>query len=155
MRNINQKKKKILIALNKKYKEGEESSGYGFEITDTGKSLTNIQIHNQTGLTVDDVNEICLPLISVGHVKLQSEDKDDKAHRYLITEQGRQAVSDDYYGQLISDKRFARTKDSILAGVALISLLINIFLVLKKYDSATKEKIEILEKRVQQLESKK
>jgi hypothetical protein len=155
--NINLKKKKILIVLNNHYGDGEQKTGHGWVVTDLGKSLTNIEIHDRTDLKLRDINDCCISLSTTGHLQIYNKDDKDKAHRYLITDAGRQAVIDDFYGGLIRDKRFGRVKDSMLVLIALLSFLATLYINMerKKSDVAMKMRIELLEQKLKQVDSKK
>ena len=93
----NKKKQAILKSLLDKYQKGEERTGLGVTVTDLGKSMTNIQLHTETKIDVKDVDNLCYVLVNQGHVSILQKDEANKAHRYLITQSGQQAVIDNFY----------------------------------------------------------
>lgn len=91
------KKHQILNVLLNKYQAGEEKSGLGSEVTDLGKSMTNIQIHSATSIDIKLIDNLCYALTNQGHLTIFRKDEQNKAHRYLITPSGQQAVIDKVY----------------------------------------------------------
>jgi predicted transcriptional regulator len=120
-------KHKILQELQLKWKEGDEESSHGQIITDLGKSLTSIQLNKRTFINIDRIEDLCSAMILDNYLVRYSEDKNNKAHGYLITEQGKQVVTD----RILLNKIVYRTLDfwfkMFTLVIATIGLLNSIF----------------------------
>ena len=124
LKQMNNNKNKILKILYDKFQHGEKKSGNGLEVTNLGKSATNIEIHESSNIKVSEIEKLCISMINIGHIILQNKDVDDKANRYLITELGRQAYVDGYYPKLNAEIYWNLTKDVLTILFAAGSLVL-------------------------------
>lgn len=90
-------KDKILQALFTSWSVGENKTKYETEVTDLGRSLSVLKIHQLTNLSKVRIDLICISLSNAGHITQFQEDKNEKNHLWLITNSGRQAIADNYY----------------------------------------------------------
>ncbi len=81
----NKKKTKILECLFNHFEDEEKRTGYGHTVTELGRPLTNLEIHNRLKINISDIDKLCLVLSNAGHISLLNFDENDKAHRYVIT----------------------------------------------------------------------
>ena len=123
----NNKKQNILKTLFDHYEDGEKRTGYGKTITELGRSLTNLEIHNRTRISIKDIDRLSITLSNAGHISLQSFDENDKAHRYIITPSGQQAFIDNYYPKLDREIYWGKGKDLLTIIITLGSLVLGIY----------------------------
>lgn len=90
-------KAKILQVLFDNWLTGENKTRYEIEVTDLGKSLSVLKIHQLTNLSKEQIDLVCISLSNAGHITQFQEDKNEKNHLWLITNSGRQAFADNYY----------------------------------------------------------
>lgn len=76
---------------------GENKTRYETEVTDLGKSLSVLKIHQLTNLSKEQIDLVCISLSNAGHITQFQEDKNEKNHLWLITNSGRQTIADNYY----------------------------------------------------------
>lgn len=93
----NYKKHSILKALYNYWKEGEDKTISSFEVTPYGRSLTVIEIQKETSFGILKIEEICITLLNDYYIERLVEDKENKSHRYLITDLGKSAFIDRYF----------------------------------------------------------
>lgn len=117
----NKQKHAILSTLKTKQDEGEENTGYGHYVTELGRTLSNIQIHDITNIPIRKINDLCYTMINKGHVAIFKADEDNKAHRFIITPSGMQTYIDKEY----LNNTWYRTPGIIFP---LVSLLVSILL---------------------------
>lgn len=94
---MNKQKHNILKALYDFFEEQEKKKHAGGGPTTLGQTLTVIELNNKTRLTADEIQAICYTLTNAGHIQLFQKDDNNKSHRYLITDSGRQAYIDKFY----------------------------------------------------------
>lgn len=140
----NKKKTKILECLFNHFEDGEKRTGYGHTVTELGRSLTNLEIHNRLKINISDIDKLCLVLSNAGHISLLNFDENDKAHRYVITNSGKQAFIDKYYEKQERDFLWSRGKDILTILLALGSLIMSIY----NYQNQKSNKKEINDLRV-------
>jgi hypothetical protein len=119
----NKIKHKILKALNEHYQDGEERSGHGHQVTELGKSLTNMEIHKRTHIDVKDIDNFCISLVNSNHISVLTENENDKIRRFLITPWGRQTVLENYFLNIDGEKQWTKVKDILLVAAAVGSFI--------------------------------
>lgn len=142
------KKHRILTALFSKYQIGEENSGHGHEVTELGRSMTNIQIHNDTGIDIRQVDNLCYSLSNQGHLTILKKDENNKAHRYLITQSGQQAVTDKAYLNTIWYRKQSFWFQLITVLIAVFTFIWTIYI-----DSSHSSEIEKLQAEIDSLKA--
>lgn len=101
-------KNKILKVLYDHWEDGERKTNFGTEITELGRSLSVLDIQDLTQLQRKEIERLLISLSNAGHISLFQKDidKNQKNHKWIITESGRQAIADNFYlNQLGIDNR--------------------------------------------------
>lgn len=146
----NKKKHLILSKLLAKFQEGEERTGHGIAVTELGRSMTNIQLHHQTGISIENIDKWCYVLSNQGHLTILQKDEGNKAHRYLITPSGQQAVTDKFYLNQVWFRQRAFWFSLLPIIISLVALFWTIVQDAKKQSEIDKLKTDIqnLQKKV-------
>ena len=113
----------ILRALFDSWQKGEDNTRYGSTTTDLGRALSVLKIHHLTSLSKEHIDTICISLSNSGHITKFRDDKNEKNHLWLITESGRQVISDNYYlNQRGLDNRvlFFQIGGFVISAIALL-----------------------------------
>lgn len=121
---LHRRKHLIIKTLTESFDDGERRSGNGLEVTDLGKSVTNIGIHLKTNLKIHQIDSICVMLIAQGYVVGFRNDDKNKAHRYLITDLGRVAAYENQFKDMIWYRNFDFLKWFIPTLISLTALII-------------------------------
>ena len=94
---MNQQKHNILKVLYDFFEEQEKKKHGSGGPTTLGQTLTVVELTNRTRLIADEIQALCYTLMNAGHIQLYQKDENNKSHRYLITDSGRQAYIDKFY----------------------------------------------------------
>jgi hypothetical protein len=127
--NFYKEKNKILKELYDHWEDGERKTDFATTITDLGRSLSVLDIQDKTSLHRREIERLVISLSNTGHINLYQKDEDpnQKNHKWIITESGRQAIADNYYLNQLGIQN--RELFFQLGGfvIALIALGISIF----------------------------
>jgi hypothetical protein len=137
----------ILKALYDHWEDGERKTNYGHTVTPIGRALSVLDLQDITSLNRREIEKFVISLSNSGHIELLQKDQDlnQKNHKWIITENGKQAISDNYYlNQFGLDNRHLLFQ----AGGFVIALL-SLF-----FAGASYLQSNYLEKRVDRIENR-
>lgn len=103
--------------------KGESETGYGKEVVDLGKSLSTIELHNETEIETKKIEEICSILGNKKHITLIKKNQDDKVSRYLIDNSGKTAYLERIYLNRIWYRNFDFWKFSLPFLIGFLGVL--------------------------------
>lgn len=144
----------VLKSLFDTWKLGVENTSYGHTITELGKSLSYLDLMTKSKLNKDTLDLVIIYLQNQDLIKLFSEDEDknQKNHRWIITNPGKEAYANNRF---INERGFFYRKLLIELLSLLLAVSSLIWSVLNTYDNSSLEnRLEKQDIRLQKLEYK-
>lgn len=145
-------KDNILRTLYDHWETGERNTNYGTTVMPIGRSLSVLDLQDKTSLHRRQIEKLVISLSNSGHIELLEKDLDlnQKNHKWIITESGRQAIADNYYlnQQGLDNRNLFLQFGGIV--IALLSLVVAVFGLF--YPKQDEEKINSLQKQINKLE---
>lgn len=87
----------ILKVLTLAEKQGERETKHGSSVEELGRSRSNLELHLDTNIRIDTINDLCFKLVNMGYLKANGVKEDNKINRFNITPAGRIAIIDNIF----------------------------------------------------------
>lgn len=144
----------VLKSLFDVWKLGVENTNYSQRVTDLGKSLSYLDLMDKSKLNKDTLDLVILYLQNQDLIRLfaEDEDKNQKNHRWIITDLGKEAHANNRF---INERGMFYRKffvQSVGLLIALASLFVSIWSL--SYNSSLENQLYKQDKKVRKLEYK-